>query len=433
MLFQLIWIQPSVVPMLYLGKYYIKKIKKNMSARATITLRKKPNCAGHFPLAIRIIKERKAIYNYIGQYIPLNHWDKKNRVVRKSNPNASYLNSLLLARLGEINRTLLKMELEHKEFTLQQIKKELSTDTRIQGFKELAKAHLKELEENSKLSRLKSDQTRINHLYAYCGAKHLEFRDLDEEFLKGFCTYLKNDKNLSDRSVANNLVVIRTLFNRAIRMGIVDRQYYPFGKGRVQIKFPETRKIGLSPEEIRKLETIDTLTKYEKHAVNVWLLSFYFAGMRISDVLKLRWTDIRDGRLYYRMNKNSKQLSLIVPEKVNDILEDYKQDQRSDDDYILPELKMSLSQSPKDIFGRTRSANGALNKALRKAAKKAKIDKNLTMHIARHSFGQIAGDKISIQILQKLYRHSSVTTTMLYQSNFMTEETDKALETVINF
>ncbi|MBB5268928.1 hypothetical protein [Algibacter amylolyticus] len=55
------------------------------------------------------------------------------------------------------------------------------------------------------------------------------------------------------------------------------------------------------------------------------------------------------------------------------------------------------------------------------------------MHIARHSFGNISGDRIPIQMLQKLYRHSSVTTTILYQSNFMQNETDAALEKVIDF
>lgn len=55
------------------------------------------------------------------------------------------------------------------------------------------------------------------------------------------------------------------------------------------------------------------------------------------------------------------------------------------------------------------------------------------MHIARHSFGNISGDKIPIQMLQKLYRHSSVTTTILYQSNFMQKDTDAALEKVLNF
>jgi len=55
------------------------------------------------------------------------------------------------------------------------------------------------------------------------------------------------------------------------------------------------------------------------------------------------------------------------------------------------------------------------------------------MHIARHSFGNISGDKISIQMLQKLYRHSSVTTTIKYQANFIYKDADSALDKVINF
>ena len=66
-------------------------------------------------------------------------------------------------------------------------------------------------------------------------------------------------------------------------------------------------------------------------------------------------------------------------------------------------------------------------------ADKAEIDKKITMHIARHSFGNIAGDNIPVQLLQQLYRHSSITTTMMYQSNFMNKKTDDALQSVVNF
>ncbi|WP_282073642.1 hypothetical protein [Polaribacter atrinae] len=55
------------------------------------------------------------------------------------------------------------------------------------------------------------------------------------------------------------------------------------------------------------------------------------------------------------------------------------------------------------------------------------------MHIARHSFGNISGNKIPIQMLQKLYRHSWVTTTVLYQSNFIQEDMDDALDKVVEF
>tara|TARA_R110002049_G_scaffold8372_1_gene45744 strand:+ start:5048 stop:5215 length:168 start_codon:yes stop_codon:yes gene_type:complete len=55
------------------------------------------------------------------------------------------------------------------------------------------------------------------------------------------------------------------------------------------------------------------------------------------------------------------------------------------------------------------------------------------MYITRHSFGNISGSKIPIQMLQKLYRHSSVTTMIMYQSNFMQDDVDNALDSVVNF
>ena len=69
----------------------------------------------------------------------------------------------------------------------------------------------------------------------------------------------------------------------------------------------------------------------------------------------------------------------------------------------------------------------------KKVAEKAKINKKLTMHIARHTFGNISGEKISLQMLQKLYRHSSITTTIGYQANFIHKEADEALNAVIGF
>ena len=72
------------------------------------------------------------------------------------------------------------------------------------------------------------------------------------------------------------------------------------------------------------------------------------------------------------------------------------------------------------------------NKHLKKVAEIAEIDKPLTMHISRHTFGNISGESISLQMLQKLYRHSSITTTINYQANFMHKDVDDALESVIS-
>lgn len=59
----------------------------------------------------------------------------------------------------------------------------------------------------------------------------------------------------------------------------------------------------------------------------------------VSDVLRLKWSDFKDGRLYYKMGKNQKVLSLIVPEKAANILAHYENDKISNDDYIFPGVK----------------------------------------------------------------------------------------------
>jgi len=61
------------------------------------------------------------------------------------------------------------------------------------------------------------------------------------------------------------------------------------------------------------------------------------------------------------------------------------------------------------------------------------IKKKITTHIARHSFGNIAGDKVSPQMLQKLYRHTSINTTIGYQGNFIHKDADDALDSVLDF
>ena len=109
-------------------------------------------------------------------------------------------------------------------------------------------------------------------------------------------------------------------YNFARKEYHVDDRNYPFGKGKIQIKFPESEKIGLNKEEVQLLETADNLTKAQLHAVYVWLTSFYFAGVRVADVIKLKWSDFKDNRLYYRMGKNRKLVSLVVPDKTKEIL-----------------------------------------------------------------------------------------------------------------
>lgn len=397
-----------------------------------IVLRRKPNKQKKYPLAIRITKNRKTSYLFTGQYIDLKDWDESKKRVRKSNPNCNTLNNLLLRKLAEANDKILKAETEDQDISLAIIRKKVKGEKQMDFFG-IAYKHLENLKNAEKFRQYETQRGRIEKFRKFVGSDRLAFKEITVFLLKDFEGYIINKEKRKPRTVVNYMILIRKIFNLGISASIVDRKYYPFGKGKIQIKLPESQKIGLSMEEVRMLENAQFITRPQRNALEVWLTSFYFAGIRVSDVLKLRWSDFQDGRLVYRMNKNQKIVSLKVPEKAENLLKRYRMITDGNSDLVFPYLIESDFTDARKLLTRTRTVTRSLNRRLQIIADHLGIRKKLTMHIARHTFGNISGSKIPIQMLQKLYRHSSITTTISYQANFMNDAEDDALDRVVNF
>lgn len=130
-----------------------------------------------------------------------------------------------------------------------------------------------------------------------------------------------------------------------------------------------------------------------------------------------------DNRLYYAMGKNLKVDFLKIPPKAQALLEKYKSDKQKHD-LIFPELRVLDELLPFEVQRKISHASKRMDKSLKETAQNLGIIKNISMHIARHTFGNISGDLIPDQMLQKLYRHSSITTTIGYQANFIYREVD---------
>ncbi len=445
---------------------------------ATIRIVLRTNFAkkdGTSPLAIRITQNRKTRFVYTGKYILEKDWNKDLCKVKKSYRNSTRLNNYLLVKLAEAERIVLEADIEDKHITSKEIQKKVQRKggsislfqfgaqrvlNKYQaGVYSVCKPHLSilyNLREFMQWNKFEERDTVVNGIkerrrkrvgrsrkpgYSFTEEVRrqfekdtsLYFEDVTVSFLSNFKIFCISYLNQKTRTVTNQLVFIRTLFNAAIKEGIVDAKYYPFSGEKERIRIKSGHKIGLNREEIGRLENVQLEEESPMwHTRNVWLFSFYFAGMRISDVLQMKWSDLKDGRLYYVMNKNEKPLSLKIPDKAKVILDLYKPLQLSNDDFIFPYLKEANTTSKRDIFVKSRNATKILNKCLKQIAEKCGIEKNLSNHIARHSFGNIAGDAISPLMLQKLYRHSDLQTTINYQANFIHRDADDALDAVLN-
>ncbi|MEP7171495.1 MAG: site-specific integrase [Bacteroidota bacterium] len=400
-------------------------------ASVKIVLRKKQNKDGTFPLAIRITKDRKTSFIHLGYHLKVTDWDGKK--VKKSHPNSTRLNNFLLKKIAEVNDKSLEMESQKNDVSSKAIKNNVKPSVGSSFFDQ-AESFIDNLKKSGKYNRVVSEEPRINRFREFLKGADISFQEITVPLLNRFRAYLKSTRQISERTIINHLIVIRTVFNQAIKANIVDTKYYPFGKEKVQIKFPESLKIGLNSEEVKCLEELELEDSFLNHARNVWLFSFYFAGMRVSDVLRLKWTDFQNERLHYAMGKNAKVGSLKIPEKGLKILSQYKSQKKNKNDLVFPELK--ILDDLNDRFEVERKISYAvkrLDKALHEIAEIAEIEKSLTMHIARHTFGNISGERIPLQMLQKLYRHSSITTTIGYQANFIHKDADDALDAVISF
>lgn len=399
------------------------------------TLRRKKNNAGLYPISIRITKNRKSTYMYIGQYVDEKYWDSVKSKVKKNHPNANRLNNLISAKLAEINKSLLDIESDTKPIArIEEIRKTIKNKHKSHSFYTFAEAYFEELEKNKKYSRINCERPLLNRIKGYPRAKTLTFQEITPLFLRGFISHLRSTKDsVGERSIVNTLIFIRTLHNRASQQGIVSKDNYPFGNhdGKIKIRIPKSIKIGLTAEEIKIIEDIDLSDNPKHHHTrNVFLFSFYLAGMRVSDVLQMKWANVQGDRIYYTMNKNQKNLSLKINDKLQKILDEYLPTKTSNSGYIFPELK-DASNNPKDILRVTKTGNKRLNRYLGQIADRAEITKKITMHVARHSFGNISGDRIPLQVLQKLYNHSDIKTTIDYQQNFINKDLDDALDIVI--
>lgn len=400
-------------------------------ATIKVVLIRKQNAQMFYPIAIRMTRNRKTSYIFTGQNIDEQYWDETNRRVKKSHPNAARLNQLILKKLSLANDKLLESESFKENLPIRIVKRSIVKNNKSDFF-EVAEKHLNNLKDRNKFHHLKTEKGRIQIFKNFLGQDVLPFTDLNIPLIKEFEAFLLRKRKLSPRTVTNYLILIRTIFNLGISEGVVEKMFYPFGRGKISIKILESEKVGLNISEIQKLENAKEITEAQKNALDVWLLSFYFAGIRVGDILKLKWQDFNDGRLLYRMNKNNKLVSLKIPDKAELILSKYR-GQPFCEVLVFPYLALTNLDDAEEVSIRMRSVTRNLNRRLILAAAQLGITKKLTMHIARHSFGNISGDRIPIQMLQKLYRHSSVTTTINYQANFVNRDTDDALDSVVNF
>jgi len=399
-------------------------------ASVKVRLRERESTNGEYSIIIQILKDRKKSVITLGHSVKESDWDVKNARVKKSHPNSTWLNNLIAKRVAEANDKLIQLEVNNTDTNVHVIRRAVKAAKDNTFFKQ-ADLYIARLEKAGNFNRVSAEKPRVKRVKEFLNNRDVHFSEIDATFLKDFKTWLKGTRTITERTAVNHLVVIRSIYNQAIADKLVDPKYYPFGKGGIVIKFPDSKKSGLTPADVIALESA-TLKDEANHARNLWLFAFYFGGMRASDVLRLKWSDFEDGRLYYKMGKNEKGGSLKVTPKAEAILAQYRRDNPKHN-LVFPDLEKLPDLNDKAkvqayIKVRIKSNNYHMVAAM----KGAEVSKHVTSHKTRHSFAQMAKSVIPAYKLQEIFRHSDLKTTEGYMNNnFVNEEIDSAMDDVM--
>lgn len=350
-----------------------------------------------------------------GVSVVKNQWDEKKQHVKK-HPLEEQLNASINTLLNDVKLTYYKNEGVSAKRLLQIYKnsKKYDSSSLISFYQSI----IDETKMKGAIRTAKTQQLYLNKLCKF--ASFLSFSDISPLWAKDYEKWLIARGNNAN-TIASNFKCLNAIINKAVKMGIIEKNTL---KG-YEIKTVNSKKEVLSIEDISTLEQYEIAPHFKGMilARDMFLFSFYMAGMRFSDVCKLKWESVTNTEIIYTMGKSEKRAGatryIPITPKVNQILERYKADKT----FVFPVLDNCNTNDIEELEYVIYIANNKLNRSLKKLAKHVGISKRLSMHIAKHSFANYAvKNNVNLFHISKLLGHTKLATTEHYLRDFFQKE-----------
>lgn len=268
----------------------------------------------------------------------------------------------------------------------------------------------------------------------------LKFADITKLFLKQYENYMYEAEN-SSTTIGIYLRNLRTIFNRAIQAGDIDKSVYPFGKGKYEIPTGQNIKKALTLEEIGLIYNYDAPKGSNREmSRDYWIFSYLCNGMNIKDMCLLKYKNIDSENKFIEFeraktkstNKVSKKIRIALKPDSIRIIKKWGQKSISPETYIFPVLSRGLTaERERQLIDQL---IGVINDHMKAIRNDLKITKPITTYAARHSFATVLKHSgASSEFIKESLGHSSLTTTENYLKSFEDETLQKTTDVLTSF
>lgn len=385
------------------------KTSSSFSILFWVTLSRTKNSEASLYARITVNGKRAAIS--LNRKVLITDWDSDRNRAKGTGQKSRILNTYLDETYNQLFQAYQDLKSEHKQITARSIKARfLGLDAINRSVLDIINYHNEDMQGKLKWGTQKNYFTTQRYISRFLSKAYkspdIQLRELDYDFIIKFEKFLRgyipqdHQRRMGNNTVMKHIERFRKLINLSRKLGWMERD--PFIN--FKAKRIKTERGFLSLLELQEIEKKNFTIPRLQLVRDLFVFSCY-TSLSYIDAINLRAENIRIGIdeelwIYYNREKTTKPIHIPLLPKALDIIEKYKDNQKA----ILQGT----------VFPKI--SNQKLNTYLKEIADVCGIEKNLTFHIARHTFATTVtlSNGMPIETVSKLLGHSKIATTQIY-------------------
>jgi site-specific recombinase XerD len=371
----------------------------------------RPNQKGSYTIYARIVVNKSKCELGIKQTIQKDDWNQGKGCAKSKTIELKQLNSYLEQVRSKLVVHYRKLDLEDVHVTAEVVKNSylgLQAVDKTMTLNELIETHNEMMQKVLERGTMKNYYTTAMYIKRYMSNKYLSgdvlLKDLNFQFITEFEFYIRNNPLKAGDPCTNNgtmkhLERLKKMVAWAEANEWMDRN--PFAAYKLKLKRNEMGF--LQESELFTVETCNIEDPIVQRIRDLFIFSCY-TGLAYIDLIRLKPSNIvmTDGKRWLRFSRKKTAIIVNIP-----LLKPA---------YIIMDRFTSDKASTirETLFPKV--TNQEMNKYLKVIGEICGVKKELTFHLARHTFATTVTllNGVPIETISKLLGHTKLSTTMVY-------------------
>lgn len=358
------------------------------------------------PVYLKISLPNESGQLHTGVTIDEKQWNSQKYQVRENKPEHKELNKQLSIFKSKVLAVCNEYQDKDLPVSIEAIKQRINrhNDGEVRTLLEAFKLHNEQLRLKLGVESTKATVTKYESLYKKVGRyiehqykrKDIFLKELDHRFVVNFEIFLKTVDKISHNPTIKYIQFLKKITNMSVAHGWIT--FNPFRNFKCSLK--DTNRGFLTANELFLLQNKEIQNKRLSAIRDIFVFSCY-TGLAYADVKTLTQNGIVkgvDGNNWINSSRKKTGIRISVP--------------------ILNQAQCILGKYIPDKHGRLLPvlSNQKVNAYLKEIGDICGTEKNLTFHLARHTFATTVtlSNGVPIETVSKMLGHTNLKTTQIY-------------------